>query len=279
MFLWRIAVVLMKKGLGNFRHRFVKFFYFGKKMLDNAEKLVIFDKNRLLSNRVDTIPFTFLGGSMMRNAAVILGVLCLIGVAQADLVINGADPGAAWAGWMNVFELDQTYLWGSAWGAADLRATFDDNGVLTLAPNTNVWNPEDAYWVKPDNTGNKIMEANFMQEFGGGALAGQTVTFNYIVGTHTLSDDYTARAFIKVLDPDAGWATVQYEWLELTPGPGSLSLAIDNIANAHTQIGFSLMGVPVDPAGPAAATGVTIIPEPASLALLALGTVLLRRRM
>ncbi len=216
---------------------------------------------------------------MMRNAAVILGVLCLIGVAQADLVINGADPGAAWAGWMNVFELDQTYLWGSAWGAADLRATFDDNGVLTLAPNTNVWNPEDAYWVKPDNTGNKIMEANFMQEFGGGALAGQTVTFNYIVGTHTLSDDYTARAFIKVLDPDAGWATVQYEWLELTPGPGSLSLAIDNIANAHTQIGFSLMGVPVDPAGPAAATGVTIIPEPASLALLALGTVLLRRRM
>lgn len=214
---------------------------------------------------------------MMKKVLVVLAALSLIGAAQADVVINGADPGAAWVGWMNVFELNMDYLWGSGWGAADLRATFDGDGVLTLASNTNCWNAADPYWVA-DGAGNKIMEANFMQEFGEGALAGQMVTFNYIVGTNTLPGDYTARAFIKVLDPDAGWATVQYEWLDLTPGAGSVSLSVGALASAHTQVGFSLMGLVSDPAGDVAATGVTIVPEPATMALLGLGALWLRRR-
>jgi hypothetical protein len=214
---------------------------------------------------------------MMKKVLVVLAALSLIGAAQADVVINGADPGAAWAGWMNVFEPDMTYLWGSGWGAADLRATFDGAGVLTLAPNTNCWNAADPYWVA-GGVGNKVMEANFMQEFGGGALAGQMVTFNYTVGTDTLPDGYTARAFIKVLDPGAGWATVQYEYLDLMPGAGSVSLSVGAFPAAHTQVGFSLMGLVVDPAGDAAMTGVTIVPEPATMALLGLGAVLLRRR-
>lgn len=215
---------------------------------------------------------------MMRTVSLVLAALCLAGVSQADLVINGADPAASWAGWMNVFEMNGTYLWGSAWGTADLRASFDENGILTLAPNTNCWNPQDAYWVNPDLTPNKLMEANFMQEFGGGALASQTVTFNFVVGTNTLPEEYNARAFIKVLDPQAGWATVQYEYADLVPGPGSVSLTVGDFAAAHTQVGFSLMGPVADPAGPVAATGVTIVPEPATLALLGLAAALLRRR-
>ncbi|MBN2511640.1 MAG: PEP-CTERM sorting domain-containing protein [Sedimentisphaerales bacterium] len=215
----------------------------------------------------------------MKKLWVVFAVLCLMGVAQADMVINGADPGAAWNGWMNVFETPANgggYLWGSSWGAADLRAGFDGAGVLSLAPNTNCYNPADAYWVNPDGSGNKDMEANFYQEWSG--LAGQMVTFNYTVGTNTLPAGYIAQAFIKVLNPDDSWATINIAVAELTPGSGTVSLAVNSIANPVTQVGFMLRGLVVDPASEAAATSVTIVPEPTTIALLGLGALVLKRR-
>ncbi|MGH2270215.1 hypothetical protein ACQ9LF_00270 [Anaerohalosphaeraceae bacterium U12dextr] len=215
----------------------------------------------------------------MKNVWVVCAILCLMGVAQADLVVNGADPAAAWNGWMNVFETPANgggYLWGSPWGIADLRAGFDGAGVLTLAPNTNCYNPTDGYWVNPDGSGNKDMEANFYQEWSG--LAGQLVTFNYTVGINTLPAGYNAQAFIKVLNPDAGWATINIAVANLTPGSGTISLTVDTIANPVTQVGFMLRGLVADPAGEAAAARVTIVPEPATIATLGFGVLVLKRR-
>ena len=99
-------------------------------------------------------------------------------------------------------------MWGSGWGTADLNAT-NAGGVITLSPNTNAYNADDAYWSNGAD-GNKFMEASYYLENPGDNLgwAGQTLSFSGNVDSSTLDSRYTASAFIKVLDVDAGYATV-----------------------------------------------------------------------
>src|SRR5436309_14239378 len=124
------------------------------------------------------------------------------------------DPGATWLGFMNVFNTAgpgygiagaDGYVFGSSWGTADLRATFSGPD-LSLSANT-IGDPN-SFWYTPSGmpgaTGNKIMDANFYQQFDG-TLAGTTVTFTGIVLSDTLAMDpvdaaghgWTSVAFIK----------------------------------------------------------------------------------
>jgi hypothetical protein len=212
----------------------------------------------------------------MNKFLVILMTLTLVSVGNA-ITINGVNSADTWNGYMNVFDTGGGYLWGSGWGLVDLRASFSNPTTLVLAPNTNCYNPADPYWVDPVSLlGAKSMEANTYREFAG--LGGQNVTFNYDVLANTLPAGYTAQAFIKVLDPAAGWATTQSTFLALTPGAGSLFLAVNSGSGLITQVGFNLRGLDTNPASAAASTGVTITPEPTTMALLALGGLVLRRR-
>lgn len=214
----------------------------------------------------------------MKKVMVILTALCLVSAAQADLIIDDIDPTENWIAWANVYEADgTTYLWGSSWGLADVPASFETEG-LTIQPNTNCYNAEDSYWVNTDGSGNKTLEMNVYYEISG--LADQDVTFNYNVLSNTLSEDWEYTAFIKVLDPDSGWATVQSTFADLTTGTGTLDLTVGSYASGIVQIGFLVKGLVVDPASAEAATSVVIeaIPEPATLALLGLGGLLLRRK-
>lgn len=209
-------------------------------------------------------------------AALLLGAA----PAFADISVT-IDPAANWLGYMNVFELpvgQGAYLWGSPWGTADLPATFSGS-VLRLAPNTNTYNPADPYWVNPDGSGNKWMNANMYVE--NPAAVGQTLNFSGQTVLNSFVDGYTSQAFIKVLDPAQGWITIAETYAPLVGGqPFSLTLDVPNTAGLVPQYGFVTNGANANPDGVGALGQVLIapIPEPASVLLLVAGGLLVARR-
>src|SRR5262249_18291557 len=120
----------------------------------------------------------------------LLAVCCAIVAADAARGATvGVNPGAAWQGYMNVFNTPQTgggYQFGQPWGTADLCATFS-GPTLTLSPNT-IGDPA-SYWYSPSGgpgaVGNKSMDANFYVETTG-VYTGQTLTFEGTVLANTL---------------------------------------------------------------------------------------------
>lgn len=219
--------------------------------------------------------------SVVRMAG--LGVAALLWGASpsaADVNVT-VDPGQNWLGYMNVFELpvgQGAFLWGSPWGTADLPATFSGS-VLRLSPNTNTYNPNDPYWVNPDGSGNKWMNANMYVE--NPSLVGQTVNFEGQTLINSFVEGYTSRAFIKVLDPAQGYATILETYAPLVGGqPFSLTLDVPNTAGLLPQYGFVTDGANANPATVGLLGHVLIapIPEPASLVLLAVGAAFAARR-
>lgn len=213
--------------------------------------------------------------TIVRRLSTSCAALLLAGaLSNAQAATYTIDPGATWSGYMNVFELPANggaFLWGSGWAPADLRATFA-GPVLTLAPNT-IGDPNPYWYIGgggPGAAGNKIMDANFYQEFNGGLLGGQTVTFTGNVLANSLTSAHTVTAFIKDFAPD--YSSSVATTLALTPGVFSISLNTINDPARHVQFGFTMNGVnvwatDVAPYGQVDITAV-VVPEPATAALL-----------
>src|SRR3954471_5910865 len=145
-----------------------------------------------------------------------LATLTLCGSLLAAIDVNAAtvsvDPAAPWLGFMNVSETPQhggAFVFGSAWGVQDLKASFS-GAVLTLSPNTI--NDPNSFWYTPSGgpgaVGNKMMDANMYVETTG-PLSGQSVTFtgnvlaNSLVGSvNQDGNGWTSVAFIKDFAPD-----------------------------------------------------------------------------
>ena len=173
-----------------------------------------------------------------------------VGTAQAQATVT-VDAATLVNGYMNVYELPVNgggFVFGSGWGIADLTAVFAGNDV-TLGPNT-IGDPNEFWYqcvggVLPPNCGgpgapgNKIMEANLYAE-DAGSLAGQTVTFNGVVLSNTLTAAHTAVAFVKDYAPD--FSSFNQATVALAPGPFSVSLATVNDPSRHIQWGFQMVG-------------------------------------
>ena len=195
-------------------------------------------------------------------------------------LVAAALPAAAhagdWIGYMNWFTKQPdgtkgTYVQGSFWGVPALKTTLIAtpgtgtnviNNSLELFPNYNTWNASDPYWVS-GTVGNKWMEANTFVEKAN--LTESTVTFNGRVDAYTLSPDYTAEAFIKVLDPANGYSLSLFERLNLS-GQTTFSLTADTFfyTGQLVQLGFMVSGVNANPANAATLGSVLVTTEPSS---------------
>jgi len=227
----------------------------------------------------------FVGKSPAAMVACLGVVLAGAVPAQATVNVTVGNSTQPWLGFMNVFNLPSdggAYQFGGPWGVPDLVATFDDpNDKLTLSPNT-IGDPNPYWYIGgggPGAPGNKIMEANLYIEMTDDALAGQTMFFDGTVLSNTFTSAHQSYIFIRDFAPD--YSTFNQTIVPALPGPFSISLALDPGPGRHVQYGFQTVGVNVWFTDTAPFGNVVIAtPEPASLALLALGglAVLRRRR-
>jgi len=181
--------------------------------------------------------FETVGPNARTAALASLGSVIIAAPTTAKIYV---DPSKTWLGYMNVFDLSGGYIFGSAWVTADLNATFSA-GVVQLTPNTSIYRDvalSDSFWWQGDGSGNKNMDANYYVEDN--TLAGKFVTFSGYVWTNSLVSPYTSVAFIKELDPGAGYATVNIVTQALTSTNFTLSTL--TTAGHIVQYGFETVG-------------------------------------
>jgi len=181
--------------------------------------------------------FEMVGPNARTAALSSLGQVIIAAPTTAKVYV---DQSQTWLGYMNVFDLGGGYIFGSSWGAADLNATFSAN-VVQLTPNTSIYRDvplTDTFWWQGDGSGNKNMEANYYVE--NNTLAGKFVTFSGYVWTNSLVAPYTSIAFIKELDPGAGYATVNVVTQALTGTNFNISTL--TTAGHVVQYGFQTVG-------------------------------------
>ena len=183
---------------------------------------------------------------------------------QIDDIAVGANPAPpsansvtvatsqAWNGYVNAFNLDDSYAFGFSYGAADLRATATATS-MTLEPNIAIWTAEatNASWFDQGaatQTANKYIEASSYIEDN--TLAGSDLTFTGNVSVSDLGSEYTVVAFVKALDPNAGYATVVNNTADISStGDFTASATAAELASGYViQYGFAVTGPLADPA-------------------------------
>lgn len=247
---------------------------------------------------------------MTASAARFVRSARLLAVAAVLASASSAASAGDWIGYMNVFNnasgSQGSYVFGSGWGVADLKTTISNSNAgtiigdqLVLQPNFNTYadslggtNADRAFWtnstdggVTPGPLGNKWMDASTYNETASIAIPSYTFTGN--VTSNTLNTGlYTAKAFIKVLDPSAGFATVLNDSVTLpASGPFVVTSDLTPYQGKLLQVGFSMNGLNANPADAAAygsvGVSITAVPEPSVTVLLAGGccaVAALRRR-
>ncbi len=159
----------------------------------------------------------------------------------------------SWNGYVNAFNVsDNSYAFGFPYGAADLRATATATS-MTLEPNILIWTAEaaNADWFDQGaatQTATKYIEASSYIEDN--TLAGSDLTFTGNVSVSDLGSEYTVVAFVKALDPNAGYATVVNNTADISStGDFTTSATAAELAAGYIiQYGFSVTGPLADPA-------------------------------
>lgn len=174
-------------------------------------------------------------------------VLALTPYNQDFETLNAADTGAlgadGWSVFANVFAPD-----GVSWlyGYGTFPAPNDGGGFCQIAVDGGQYLNVFSDYNNGDHAVGNVIEANTFQEMTVGAGdVGETWVFNFDAMKANLAGATTALAFIKTLDPNAGWATTNFITADMTGIPAawgsySLSIVIDaSLVGQILQIGFS----------------------------------------
>ncbi|MFN2371040.1 MAG: hypothetical protein ABR506_07795 [Candidatus Krumholzibacteriia bacterium] len=163
--------------------------------------------------------------------------------------LNAADTNALGnAGWLvfaNVFGPDMTYWYGyGVFPAPNDGAAFSSIGVDGANQFLNVFN--DYNNLNHGDGTNAIIESNVFQEQTiVAADVGQTWVFGFDAMMNNVEGASTAAAFIKTLNPAAGYATTNFITADMTSIPASwgsytLQIVIDaSLVGQLLQIGFT----------------------------------------
>ena len=200
---------------------------------------------------------------MQKRANVIIAVVamvCLIATAGLALEpysqdfegLNQADTAAlgndGWLVFANVFGPDWSYWY----GYGTFPAPNDGFGFCQIAAGEGNGAQGAQQLVvfsdynNADHANNAHIEANTFQEMlVGPGDVGETWAFSFQAKMGNLELESTALAFIKTLDPNAGWATTNYITLDMTTTSAtwtdySINIVIDpSLEGQILQIGFS----------------------------------------
>ena len=188
------------------------------------------------------------------------------------------DETKEWKGYMSV-----TNPSGANDGFADfwefdkLKSSFN-SGNIVLQPNFSTYsaaltgdNAARAYWTNSSDggvtagpLGVKMMQATSFVE-PGATFNGKDLTFQGTINANTLSSDYTAKFFIKALDPNNGYSDVfNGEKIMDLPSSGdfSVSATADELATGLIiQYGFEIIGLNANPDDESALGSVIIEPN------------------
>ena len=188
------------------------------------------------------------------------------------------DANATWKGYMSV-----TNPSGANDGFADfwefdkLKSSFNA-GNIVLQPNFSTYtaaltgdNAARAYWTNSSDAGAtagplgaKMMQATSFVE-PGATINGKDLTFQGTISANTLSDDYTAKFFIKALDPNANYNDVfNGEKIMTLPASGDFSVsatAAELTTGLIIQYGFEIIGLNANPDDESALGSVIIEPN------------------
>ncbi len=245
----------------------------------------------------------------MRNLPLLLAVSGLIcSVAQAQIVDYSqnfdsmvvADGSAADSslqdGWLvgaNVYNPGGDYLYGYfSFPAPNVGTHFSAvvSGQGGIDQGTNQLSVFSDYNNSSEHTNGNIVESVVFREYTVGAgNVGETWQFEFDAKLGNLAAPTTALAFIKTLNPAAGYAQTNFITSDMTAIPTSwgtyqVSLEIDaGLVGQVFQIGFSNNATNFNSSGVFYDNvNLTVVPVPATYALLggsaAIGLVMYRRR-
>lgn len=234
----------------------------------------------------------------MKKVFLILVVFSIVSIASAGLTsytqnfesLNQADPAAlsndGWQVFGNVFGSDWSYWYGYGpfpapnGGAAFSAIASGEGGASQGTQQLSIYND----YNNGDHANGAYIEANVFQEMTVDAAdVGSTWTFGFDYKMGNLEGSSTALAFIKTINPNAGYATTNYITFDTTNAPttwnsDSLSIAIDSsLAGQILQIGFSSTATNYEGSG-VFYDNINFVPEPMTVCLLGLGGLFLRRK-
>ena len=156
-----------------------------------------------------------------------------------------------WIGYVNAFELDGTYAYGFDYPVSELKARAT-SASLILQPNTLIWANDaanDAWFDNSSGTQTPVKYIAASSYIEDATLGNEDLTFSGFVSNHNLDSNYTVVAFIKAIGPAPDFTAFAEEFVEITEeGAFSVTATASQLSATSVQYGFTVTGLPANPA-------------------------------